>query len=485
MQKHHKLARSLLSAGFAKELKPDAEERRRLQTLVQLPPTTRLREEDRELLWKVRYSLTKEQRALTKLLKCVDWTDAREVHQAHQLVQQWALVDVQDLLELLGHAFVGAAAWVREFAVAALRDRASDAQLLSYLLPLVQAIQYERGLQQPPAECPLAALLVLRALSNVELSSNLHWYLQVERCDVRHGSHYAQVHDAFLQQLQAAAPHLSIALRQQEALVGALSQAAQLLKASGESRPKRIQRLQAMFEHADMLGPLKSVTSPLLMLPLDPRLRIVSSLPQRATIFKSALTPLGLTFETVEVRPATESKGPTPYSIIFKSGDDLRQDQLVVQMLLLMDDLLKEQGLDLQVRVRARVRGRVRVRARIRVRVRVELRRRALPDEALVVLMEGVGAAAEPAVRALVVDARLDPSAEGDAQRLARERQQRATARRGGARTLGVAADGPRVVAVGGQGRLRGQSHDAHLVRVRARVRVRLRVRVRARARVR
>ena len=69
LHKHHKLARSLLSAGFAKELKPDSDERRRLEGLVQSPPTTRLPEEDRELLWKFRYSLTKEKRALTKLLK--------------------------------------------------------------------------------------------------------------------------------------------------------------------------------------------------------------------------------------------------------------------------------------------------------------------------------------------------------------------------------------------------------------------------------
>ena len=72
LHKHHKLARSLLSAGFAKELKPDAEERRRLETLVAYPPTTKLREEDEALMWKFRYSLTKEKRALTKLLKCVD-----------------------------------------------------------------------------------------------------------------------------------------------------------------------------------------------------------------------------------------------------------------------------------------------------------------------------------------------------------------------------------------------------------------------------
>ena len=47
LQKHRKLARSLLSAGFARELKPDAEERRRLSALVLAPPTLRLREEER------------------------------------------------------------------------------------------------------------------------------------------------------------------------------------------------------------------------------------------------------------------------------------------------------------------------------------------------------------------------------------------------------------------------------------------------------
>jgi hypothetical protein len=52
--RHHRLARSLLSAGFARELKPDSEERRRLASLVALPPTTRMREEERELVWKFR-----------------------------------------------------------------------------------------------------------------------------------------------------------------------------------------------------------------------------------------------------------------------------------------------------------------------------------------------------------------------------------------------------------------------------------------------
>ncbi len=37
------------------------------------------------------------------------------------------------------------------------------------------------------------------------------------------------------------------------------------------------------------------------------------------------------------------------YRIIFKEGDDLRQDQLVMQMIRLMDRELKQTGLDLRL----------------------------------------------------------------------------------------------------------------------------------------
>jgi len=141
---------------------------------------------------------------------------------------------------------------------------------------------------------------------------------------------------------------MSTALLQQEALVGALAQASGTLKTSNESRPKRIARLQAMFDSGQLLGELRAVSSPLLIMPLDPRVRIVASVPHRATVFKSAMSPLGLTFETCDVTSSELAKAPQPYSIIFKAGDDLRQDQLVLQMLMLMDKLLQEQGLDLK-----------------------------------------------------------------------------------------------------------------------------------------
>ncbi len=37
------------------------------------------------------------------------------------------------------------------------------------------------------------------------------------------------------------------------------------------------------------------------------------------------------------------------YAAIYKIGDDLRQDQLVLQMIALMDKLLKQENLDLKL----------------------------------------------------------------------------------------------------------------------------------------
>lgn len=113
-----------------------------MQTIVyRYPPTTHLTGEEQDLIWKYRFYLSKEKKALTKFLKCINWQTKTEVQQALKLLELWAPMDVEDSLELLSPNFNHPA--VRRYAITRLKQ-APDEDLLLYLLQLVQALKYEK-----------------------------------------------------------------------------------------------------------------------------------------------------------------------------------------------------------------------------------------------------------------------------------------------------------------------------------------------------
>lgn len=79
---------------------------------------------------------------------------------------------------------------------------------------------------------------------------------------------------------------------------------------------------------------------------LDPSVKIHGINVEKTTMFKSNLMPCKFVFKTL---PDFNSSDDLEYSVIYKIGDDLRQDQLVLQMIALMDKLLKQENLDLKL----------------------------------------------------------------------------------------------------------------------------------------
>lgn len=88
-------------------------------------------------------------------------------------------------------------------------------------------------------------------------------------------------------------------------------------------------------------------------LPTAPDIFVNGVHPETAKIFKSALYPALIDFHVDTVMAPTGGSDshftevPSSHKVIVKTGDDLRQDQLIIMMIQLMDGILKKNALDL------------------------------------------------------------------------------------------------------------------------------------------
>jgi phosphatidylinositol 3-kinase len=344
--KHRRLVRSHRTGVLDRDLKPNAKVRDELNSIMAYSPTHNLSPEEKDLVWKFRHHLTRDKRALTKFVKSVNWQDQSEPRQAVQILSKWTEIDVDDALELLGPTFDNPE--VRAYAVDRLR-KSDDDELLLYLLQLVQALKFEHispdSSEDATRDSSLARFLIARATNNFMLGNYFHWYLTVE-CDDKsedQGPEYrklfAQVEYDFmleLVKLPDGKEKRKTLLRQAE-LIAVLSKISADIKISREAVPRKAERVKQFF--ADPKNEIITIDPPL-ALPLDPSIMITGVEPAETTVFKSSLFPIMMTFKTT-----TKLK----YQILFKTGDDMRQDQLVVQVITLMDQLLQKENLDLKL----------------------------------------------------------------------------------------------------------------------------------------
>jgi phosphatidylinositol 3-kinase len=346
-EKHRALMRGHRSALVDRDLKPNARNRDDLNKIMSYGANRPLDEKEKDMIWRFRHFLTRDKRALTKFVKSVNWTDQKEAREASQLLPKWTPIDVDDALELLGPNFDHPA--VRAYAVDRLR-RSSDDELLIYLLQLVQALRYERRSSDDGkdgaavADSSLASFLIGRAAKNSRLGSYLHWYLMVEfedRSPQQDSQRelFGQVEFDFMNELvktPEGEQSRKYLLKQGE-MIRVLSKIARELRDSRQPREKKLTRLKQFL--ADPKNELATI-EPAVPLFLDPSIFVVGCYSEEANVFKSSLSPLKIVWKT--------SNG-SKYEMIFKVGDDLRQDQLVIQTIMLMDRLLKNENLDLKL----------------------------------------------------------------------------------------------------------------------------------------
>ncbi|CAK5265470.1 unnamed protein product [Mycena citricolor] len=337
--KHRRLVRSHRSSPYDRELKPNAKIRDELAEILSYAPSQPLTSEEKDLIWKFRFYLVRDKRGLTKFLKSVTWRDSSEVKQAvEELLPQWTEIDTDDALELLGPGTVDSR--VRAFA-----------ELLLYLLQLVQALKFESTAADQRSsrttttsaisydDSGLTDFLISRGVSNAVLGNRLYWYLIVEVAqDQSVAKMYGRVVFRFMNKIveSEGGSERRELMRRQGLLIDTLAKRANELRTSKDPRNKKIEKLRGII--TDTKNNLASMAP--LPLPLNASIEITGIVAEQSSVFKSNLFPLLLYFQC--------SDGST-YPVIFKDGDDMRQDQLVIQLFTLMDRLLRKENLDLKL----------------------------------------------------------------------------------------------------------------------------------------
>lgn len=207
----------------------------------------------------------------------------------------------------------------------------------------------------------LATFLIEKAVADDVLANFFYWYLVVESEDVncnasesltaststsirdsKNTKMYMTVLKRFSDRLSKGDKDMKqrrVNLAREQQFVEKLVQLMKCIAREKGDRTKKIEKLKSFLCDLETFKINFKCFDPI-PLPLDPKIKVHGIIPEKATLFKSALMPSLLTFINTD---------DSHYITILKHGDDLRQDQLILQTITLMDKLLRRENLDLKL----------------------------------------------------------------------------------------------------------------------------------------
>ncbi|KAM8927972.1 phosphatidylinositol 4,5-bisphosphate 3-kinase catalytic subunit delta isoform [Pelodytes ibericus] len=304
------------------------EEQLQLQEIMERKGQSELYEHEKDLVWKLRHEVRERHpEALSKLLLTTKWNRHEDVAQMVYLLQSWPELPVLTALELLDFNFPDR--YVGSFTINCLKKLTNE-ELCQYLLQFVQVLKYESYL-----DCELTKFLLERAMIHRKIGHFLFWHLRSEMHVPAVAVRFGLILEAYC---RGSNYYMKVLMKQGEGLAK-LRGLNDFVRSSAQKTGKLMTKeaMHACLKQESYREALSHTISP-----LDPNLILTDLCVELCTFKESKMKPLWIVYNN-------DLSGGSRVGIMFKNGDDLRQDMLTLQMIKLMDVLWKKEGLDLRV----------------------------------------------------------------------------------------------------------------------------------------
>lgn len=302
-----------------------------LRIMIDRDSLTTMLEQEKEMMWNLRYECRYHfPHSLPKLLRCVQWNKHTDVAQMQALLLFWPPLSPTEALELLDFRYDDG--HVRTFAVKCIR-KFSDTELCQYLLQLVQVIKYESYL-----DCDLVGFLLERALNSQRVGHYFFWLLRSEMYVPSVSVRFGLILEAYF---HGTEDHMKPLQKQIDALTK-LKSINQIMQGDdykdlNKTKTKAVMTMKQLLQQNTYVDCFSS-----LQCSLDPTIWLKELRIESCKFFDSKMRPLKLVWEN------KDSYGIDQF-IMYKNGDDLRQDMLTIQILRIMDNIWQSEELDLRL----------------------------------------------------------------------------------------------------------------------------------------